>query len=278
MTRCLDHPSRPRRSDSARAVADLLRSDIVAGRYEGDPLPSEADLVEAFGVSRNTVRDALAALRDEGLLERRQGAGTFSVAHKALHRFDRLHGVASSAGAGRNQRFRLVEGSTRPAPELVADHLAVPTGSDVVYLERVMILDGEPFSLRSSWMPADVASPLLRADLRWDHLYELVEDVLDVALRGGHLVVEAVSASHDAAALLGTTMGSPLFFMTHTTEQVDGKPFEFGFTRTRGDRLALLSELPMDPADPLSHPRLLTSGRQVSTARSPVGRKGGVTP
>ncbi|MGY6502440.1 MAG: GntR family transcriptional regulator [Acidimicrobiales bacterium] len=278
MTRCFDHTTRHRhrRSDAARTIADLIRSDVMAGRYDDRPLPMESELVRAFGVSRNTVRDALSALRDEGLLERRQGAGTFSVAHKALHHFDRLHAVASSTGSGRNRRYQLIDAAVRPAPERVATHLGVVAGDDVVHLERVMVLDGEPFSLRSSWMPADLAAPLLNADLRWDHIYELVRDALGMELRGGELVVEATVAGADVAPLLGVAPGAPLFYMTHATEASDGRPVEYGFTRTRGDRLALLSRLPMEPIDPLGRLRTLVAGEV--DLRADEVRRGGVTP
>lgn len=62
-------------------MADGLRHDIAAGRYPvGEPFPSIRDLVERFGAAKATVERALDVLRDEGLLESRQGSRTVVVA------------------------------------------------------------------------------------------------------------------------------------------------------------------------------------------------------
>ena len=68
-------------------VSDELRSQIVKGRYKtGDRLPSEAQLTQEFGVSRTVVREAIAALRSDGLVEPRQGAGVFVLEPPAAER------------------------------------------------------------------------------------------------------------------------------------------------------------------------------------------------
>src|SRR5918998_2538658 len=67
-----------------RAIERYLRA-LVEGANPGDPLPSEAELCERFSVSRMTVRQALAELTNDGLVERRRGQGTF-VAHRPVHR------------------------------------------------------------------------------------------------------------------------------------------------------------------------------------------------
>ncbi|OLT15467.1 hypothetical protein BJF78_01960 [Pseudonocardia sp. CNS-139] len=64
---------------AVRRVRDVLRAEILAGRYAGGALPREDVLIRMFGVSRGVVRDVLALLREEGLVQRLQGAGTFAV-------------------------------------------------------------------------------------------------------------------------------------------------------------------------------------------------------
>jgi DNA-binding FadR family transcriptional regulator len=69
---------RPRRGTMVATVAEALRERIAAGEFEaGSRLPSEARLVEQHGVSRTVVREAIAQLRADGLVEPRQGAGVF---------------------------------------------------------------------------------------------------------------------------------------------------------------------------------------------------------
>jgi GntR family transcriptional regulator len=82
--------ARPR-ADNARMVADVVRRQINDGELVGTL--DEAVLIEDFSVSRNTIRDALAILRDEGLIERSPRVGTHVVARKLDHGLDALLGL-----------------------------------------------------------------------------------------------------------------------------------------------------------------------------------------
>ncbi|WP_195210596.1 GntR family transcriptional regulator [Actinomarinicola tropica] len=244
-------PHRRRRSDDARQVADLLRAQILQGLHGEGPLPMEDHLVRAHGVSRNAVREALDLLRAEGLVERRQGAGTFVVARKAMHDFDRLRSIADSVQATGEPRFETITAQLLPAPSTVATALAVGDGEPAVLLERLMVVDGTPLSIRSSWMPGSLAEPLLGCELDRLHYYRLVRSVLGIELTRGHLVIEAVVAGAGAASLLGVPDGAPLFLMERTSYLADGRPFEFGFTRSRADRVALVADMQIaDTGDP----------------------------
>lgn len=74
-------------------ISEALRQEIAAGVYvPGDKLPSEAQLTQAHGVSRTVIREAIAALRSDGLVEARQGAGVFVLepAQPAMPSFQNL--------------------------------------------------------------------------------------------------------------------------------------------------------------------------------------------
>lgn len=88
--------ARRRRADRARQVADLLRREVVHGGFGGGHLPLESALAREFGTSRNTIRDALDLLRDEGLIERCPGVGTTVAAEKYPHGLHRLLGLAET--------------------------------------------------------------------------------------------------------------------------------------------------------------------------------------
>lgn len=237
---------RRRRADDARQVADLLRAQILQGGHRDGPLPMEDHLVRAYGVSRNAVREALDLLRAEGLVERRQGAGTFVVARKAMHDFDRLRSIADSVRGGGAPRFETITAQVFPAPVTVAEALLLPPGARVVMLERLMVVDDTPLSIRSSWMPASLAERLLECELGRLHYYALVAEALGLELTSGHLVIEAVIAGASVGALLGVAEGCPLFLMERTSFLADGRPFEFGFTRSRADRVALVADMQID--------------------------------
>ena len=89
-------PIRRPRADQARLVADVLRHQIHAGGYP-DGLPPEADLATDFFVSRNAVREALATLKDEGLIDRGPRVGT----HVAIRKYAKLVGSAAEGAVAR---------------------------------------------------------------------------------------------------------------------------------------------------------------------------------
>src|ERR1700759_3656970 len=111
-----------------RLIAEELRREIVGGtQMPGAKLPSEGELAERFGVHRNTVRQAVAALAAEHLVVSRRGSGTFVAHHGVLgHRLGaRTRLSDSGAGRGRAAR-RLLESAVEPAPPAeIVDRLAL---------------------------------------------------------------------------------------------------------------------------------------------------------
>lgn len=242
-----------RRSDPARWQADVLRAQIEHGpAFPEDLLPSEAELARQFGASRNVVRDALDLLRNEGLVRRVPGAGTFVTVRRAEHGLDRLRGLAETFDE-RSDRVanRVLAADVVPASGFVADRLEVEVGAPVVFIERLRSLDGRPLSLDASYLPAEVASPLLGpvpydlsgSVLATSDVFSLLERTLGVELGMAELCIEAVAADAATAQLLDVTPGSPLLLVNRLARLVDGRPVDFEFVRYRGDRLSLTAWL-----------------------------------
>src|SRR5690606_14976108 len=89
-------PSARRRADRAHAIAEILRRQVVNGAFPDGGLPDEQDLADEYAASRNAVRQALDALRAEGLVERVPGTGTLVTAEKYAHGLNRLTGLAET--------------------------------------------------------------------------------------------------------------------------------------------------------------------------------------
>ncbi len=242
-----------RRSESARWLADLLRALIEGreGAYAIGPLPSEHELAHEYGASRNVVREALDLLRDEGLLRRVPGAGTFVTTRRAVHGLDRLRGLAETFHEDSDRvANRVLSADVVPSPHLVADRLEIEPGSPVVFIERIRQLDGRPVSLDASYLPAEMETPLLGpvADretglLARCDVFTLLERTLGVELGEASLFIEAVGADAATAQLLEVMPGSPLLLVTRLARLVDGRPVDFEFVRYRGDRLSLTAWL-----------------------------------
>ena len=151
-------------------IAHYIRG-LAAAAVPGDALPSEAELCERFGVSRMTVRQALAELTAEGLVERRRGQGTF-VAAPPVHRRPGvfLSFTEEMGRRGLRPSSRLVSAALDwPRPEEVAD-LGLARGEQVVRVVRVRLADGIPIALEDAALVVRLAG-VLEADLESGSLH-----------------------------------------------------------------------------------------------------------
>lgn len=198
-------------------IANTLRERVVA-EGPGHVLPSESDLSAEFEVSRVTVRRALETLRDEGVLDSRQGFGWFVATapiQQRLGSLDTIEGQLSKRGV--QAQRRILEFAFVTAPAHVA---AALNTSQVLRVKRLNLADGQPFAVVTVWCPADRGQHLSRRDVERQPFYEL----LGVRLHGATQTIGAAAASDTDAALLAVPSGSPVLRCERLTTSVDGAP------------------------------------------------------
>jgi GntR family transcriptional regulator len=154
------------------------------------------------------------------------------------HRFDVLHGL----GAGEPDRDRRLVGQVVslemiPAGPMVSERLAVPAGSLCTRVESVISYDGGPFSLTTSYLPAELEAGLRTATFQGDW-YEYLEGA-GCSIAQCVQWVEAVVADDQVGGWLDVDRGAPLFVFTRWSLDATGKPAEFSLARVRADRLVL---------------------------------------
>jgi GntR family transcriptional regulator len=238
---------RRRRADEVSRIRDLLRTEIVCGRYGTQGLlPAEPELMLEYVVGRNVVRECLDLLRDEGLIERIQGSGTFILSTKAQHSFDRVHAIHDSVRPSGRVSGTVLSMTTVTAPRPVAEQLQITPGAACTLIEYTAVIAGAPFSLSTSYLPLTVGAMLDQSIFNGD-FYELLE-AANFTVSGGDMTIEAVSADDRAAATLQILPGSPLIMFHRKLASPDGSPLEYGFVRCRGDRLSLQVQLPRSVA------------------------------
>ncbi|GAA4884201.1 GntR family transcriptional regulator [Kitasatospora terrestris] len=240
--------SRRLRADRARQVADVLRRQVLQDAFGAGPLPHEDVLAAEFDASRNTVREALDLLRDEGLVRRVPGSGTLVVAEKVPHGLNRLEGLAETLHEhGRISNEVRAFGPVR-APGPVARRLGLPDGAEVVYLERLRRLNGLPLSLDLTYLAPDIGAALDPADLADRDVFRLIEEAAGTPLGSAEITLEAVNADAHSATVLEVPRGGALLMLERLTTLADGRPVDLEYVRFRGDRLAmrglLLRDLP----------------------------------
>jgi len=221
-----------------RAIAAELRQRIEGGELAaGALLPSESELSAAYGVSRVTVRKALELLRDEGLIDARQGFGWFVASDPLRQSLGRLGTIEAQLTAlGVESERRVVGFRFVAAPARVRRLL----GETVLEVRRVNLADGQPFARVTVWCREDVGARLSRADVETSPFYELV----DVPIGGATQTIGAAAAGPDDAELLAVPVGSPVLRCERVTRDVDERPVLVSEHVFPGHRTEFVVELP----------------------------------
>jgi len=220
-----------------REIERYLRG-LIATAAPGDALLTEAELCRRFSVSRMTVRQALQVLSSAGMIERRQGRGTF-VAARPLHRRPGVFLSFSEEMARRGlmASSRLVAAGISPArPEEVVD-LHLDPGDDVVRIERVRLADGVPIAFEDAALVLDQAG-VLAADLRAGSLHQALNQ-LGVVASSATGTVAARLARREETRLLETSASAALLVETRLLFDQHGRPFERTESRYVADRYVI---------------------------------------
>lgn len=189
----------------------VLHDEIARGALEpGDPLPSEQSLGEQFGVSRITVRRALADLAEHGFIERRHGIGSFVRQADSSAPPELQSNVDELRQAQFETDVDVVEFDVRTAPSAVCEALGVH-GDEMLHVLRVRKerRTGEPLMITEAWLPVELAEPVSVSSLTEHALYDLLADAGVVVGRQLHEITAEI-AGPVTANLLDVAIGSAL--------------------------------------------------------------------
>lgn len=232
-------------SSKARQVYLVLRDRIAGGHYaDKAALPVEQDLASEHRVSRATVRRALGALETEGLITRRQGAGTFVNAEGRDRPMaaDFSDALAHLSEMGRTTSVRLLSFGYEEAPPAIAEALGLAPGSQVQRSVRVRSMDGAPFSYLVTSVPEAIGRTYSEAELASRPLLTLLERS-GISLDRATQSVGAQLATPEIAAALETEIGSALIALTRTVYDRAGRGIEHLSALYRPDRYVFRMDL-----------------------------------
>ncbi len=223
-----------------RQIADQIRLAIVSGDFT-DRLPPETALAAQFGVNRHTVRGAIAALVQEGVLRAEQGRGTFVEAHKrfAYPIGPRTRFSEGLEGQARERRGMLLGHFIEPADGRVAGALKLAEGAGVIRLEAVSEADGRRVSRSTSYFDASRFAGIDKAYARNGSITAAFREfgVADYFRRS-----TLVSARHAAASDLSDLRLSPgaiVLVTVYVNVDPEGVPVQFSETRFAADLVEL---------------------------------------
>ncbi len=218
-------------------LESILREKINSGELaQGERLPTEAQLSKQYGVSRITVRQALASLVEEGLIERRQGLGTFVTQRKPAKGSIRLTGFIEDLMAmGIETTVKVLDVSMIEAAEPEAEQLRMKPGQRVLRAKKVRSFRGTPYSYVINYLPESIGRRLSREDFAEGSLLKILEDKYHIRLGEAIQVISAALADGYVAGLLEVNIGAPLLSIERTVFSRDGEPVEYVKTLYRTD-------------------------------------------
>ena len=234
---------------TALAARDRL---LAAMPGPGERLGAERELAERLGVSRSTIRAALADLERSGVVRRARGrAGGIFVAERKVERD--LTSLAGLPAYLRRQGFqpdaRVLSTATIEADADTAAALGLAGPAPVLEIVRVRLADGEPISLERALFPAERFPDLLDRALGGS-LYELLETHYALVPGEAEERIEVVAAGTAEARLLGLRRGAPLLAVARTAWDADGRAFERSHDLFRGDRARIVVRARSSPSAP----------------------------
>lgn len=212
----------------------------------GAQLPNELEICDRLGVSRGVVRQALAGLTHDGLVERRRGKGTFVATPKtAVGLIGGLRGLADDAAMrGQTVNSKVLALREVPASEVVARSLNLTPGDPAVELERLRALDGQPHVLVVTYLPAVLVPGLVKRDLNGPaSLYRVLREEYELPIVSCVRRVEATVARTREGQLLGIRRGAPLLALRNIGYTTGARPLDYFVALHRGDHTAFEVEL-----------------------------------
>lgn len=230
----------PGRTPLYRQVKGAIVKRLLGGLWQpGQVLPNESKIAADFGVSQGTVRKALNELAAEGLVDRRQGVGTFVSAHdseRALFHFFRLREV------GKTELSEVPVSVVHQQGQLTATpthsrHLDVSAGDPLSWIRRLRYLSGHAAIVEDIVIPQMLfpGLHLTPGSAFSDELYVLYQKNYAVTVHKTREAVRASTATEDEAALLGMAAGAPIIEVDRIAVALDGARVEWRVTRCRGE-------------------------------------------
>jgi GntR family transcriptional regulator, nutrient-sensing system regulator len=214
---------------------------------EGSPLPTERVLAEECGVSRTTVRQALAELLVEGRVYRLQGKGTFVARPKVVQTLALTSYTQDMQARGLSPASRVIAAERLPAFPEVAEMLELAPRTEVLRVQRLRLANLEPMAVETLFVEAARFPGLEERLTDNSSFYELLRTAYRIVLEEAEETIESGIASPSDSQLLGTEMGWPMLLLTRRTWDVEGRPVEFVRSLYRGDRYRFITRLKLVP-------------------------------
>jgi GntR family transcriptional regulator, phosphonate transport system regulatory protein len=227
-----------------RLVADGIERGIADGRFAaGEKLPGEMEIAEIYRVNRHTVRRALAALAERGLVRAERGSGTYVEAQRLAYPLRARTRFSEIVGAGgREPRGQLIAASEEQASRELARELGLKTGAPLIRIEALRLADRTPICISTSWLSAERFPDAAKIFAISRSMTKLLEHYGIRDYRRGSTRITAGIVDATDAARLDLALGRPILVVDSTDLDGDGKPLVTKRSRFAAERVEFLVE------------------------------------
>ena len=246
-------------------IRDILRGRLERGATVGDRLATEHALCAEFGVSRETVRDALQGLEQEGLISRRRGQGTFVTKRPQPRSERRLTGLSEDFSALKlDTDARVLEQGLALPPPFIAEMMGLGPDEMVYRIARLRFFSNDHFAHHDAFLPLEIGVRIARLDLSRTSMMHELRETLGLAIWEDHQRIEATVAEPELATVLRVPVGAPLLCITRHFLTADDRTAVVFRSHYRADRYYYTIKIAQGPRGPET-PREARSRRGKAT-------------
>jgi GntR family transcriptional regulator len=226
------------RTDRALRRGQLRRQvlDLVQRHGAGVRLPPERELSEQFGVARETLRRCLDELQSEGLVERRQGAGTFVAGAPWVKAFTLRSFSEDMRSRGLQPSSRLLLSQAAQANAKLAHKFRLSPGAPLIEVRRLRLADDEPMALERTYLAQERVPGLDPSRLATESLYALMASEYGIRVRSASQEIHATVLTEEEAGWLNVAPFSPALLVERTVQASGGETLEYCKSLYRADR------------------------------------------
>ncbi len=240
-----------RKKPRYQVLAEYLRTEILRGDYlDANDFPTESALCARYGVSRFTVREALRALQNEGLIQRRRGSGT--IIQPASARGGALHQPLSNVGEilqyARDTKYLFQPMGTAALPKKLAVHIGRAVEGRWHHFRGLRTRPGqtEPIALTDAYIHPDLSAAARNVKPNEDTIFRQLERLANISITRVTQDIQAVAASGPVAAELQIPRRSPCLLILRCYFDADDRIVEISASYHPGDRFAYAMHIEVD--------------------------------
>lgn len=198
-----------------KQIETSIRTDISRGVYPvGAKLPSEDDIANEFGVSRGTVRQALSALANQGIVKRIHGNGTFVCESGNECKIETDHFISFLDGlerTGAQIDTTILDKNLTMSDDVLGE--LFPVNTELYAIKRLRKRDEKPIMFSVDHIPCDIAPDIADKYNDCKSIYEFLENEYGIRISKVKRIFYAVTANRDMASTLSIKKGDPLFYI-----------------------------------------------------------------